>query len=70
MIEPASIASTVPIKEGVVEKRGHSAKYLIFSRYMLLVVYMCKYTFTVWFVHDDLWSTVSRVIELINLVCA
>lgn len=27
-----SVKPSVPIKEGMVEKRGHSAKYLMFSR--------------------------------------
>lgn len=30
--EPSLLPSSVPIKEGTVEKRGHSAKYLMFSK--------------------------------------
>ena len=30
--------SSVPIKEGMVEKRGHNARYLMFSKYICTVV--------------------------------
>lgn len=33
-VEPAILAPSIPIKEGMVEKRGHSAKFLMFSRYV------------------------------------
>lgn len=33
-----SIGLSVPIKEGMIEKRGHSAKYLLFSRYTYMHV--------------------------------